>query len=388
MGGEYGLEALGAWIVAVFCDDESAGDLLPDNPLCGFSHRSRRLARREYEHAPRLETRFLDQDGVAFELQRALHGPLRIRGGETGREYLLEVIAHKDIVTTREFGAWLGYASGGRRVGMRFSANVSILFKEVPLLERFGRAAAAGFSVVEFWWPGHETELEAVERAVGDAGLDVALFNFDAGDMAAGDRGLVSDPERQHLFRENVPMALDLARALGCERMNVLVGHEIPGLDREVQLALARENLRFAAEKAEVADITVMVEAVNTFENGPYLLYTTEQAVEFVEHVERENVWIQHDFYHMQRMEGNLVANLREHFDQIGHVQIADSPGRGEPGTGEIHYPYVLAALEDLGYDGYVGLEYNPTTETTEESLKWLPKELRGGDVNVSDLGL
>jgi hydroxypyruvate isomerase len=271
---------------------------------------------------------------------------------------------------------------------MRFSANVSILFKEVPLLERFGRAAAAGFSVVEFWWPGHETELEAVERAVGDAGLDVALFNFDAGDMAAGDRGLVSDPERQHLFRENVPMALDLARALGCERMNVLVGHEILGLDREVQLALARENVRFAAEKAEVADVTVMVEAVNTLENGPYLLYTTEQAVEFVEYVERENVWIQHDFYHMQRMEGNLVANLREHFDQIGHVQIADSPGRGEPGTGEIHYPYVLAALEDLGYDGYVGLEYNPTTETTEESLKWLPKELRGGDVSVSDLGL
>jgi hydroxypyruvate isomerase len=258
---------------------------------------------------------------------------------------------------------------------MRFSANVSILFKEVPLLERFGRAAAAGFSAVEFWWPGHETELEAVERAAQDAGLDVALFNFDAGDMAAGDRGLVSDPERQQLFRENVPMALDLARALGCERMNVLVGHEISGMDREEQLALARENVHFAAEKAEAAGVTVMVEAVNTFENGPYLLYTTE------------HVRIQHDFYHMQRMEGNLVANLREHFADIGHVQIADSPGRGEPGTGEIHYPYVLAALEDLGYEGYVGLEYNPTTETTEESLKWLPKELRGGDASVSDLG-
>jgi hydroxypyruvate isomerase len=269
---------------------------------------------------------------------------------------------------------------------MRFSANVSILFKEVPFLDRFGRAAEAGFSAVEFWWPSDENP-EAVERAVKGAGLEVALFNFDAGDMAAGDRGLVSDPERQQLFRENVPIALDLARALGCERMNVLVGHEIPGLDREEQLALARENVRFAAEKAEAAGVTVMVEAVNTFENGPYLLYTTEQAVEFVERVGRENVRIQHDFYHMQRMEGNLVANLREHFDHIGHVQIADSPGRGEPGTGEIHYPYVLAALEGLGYDGYVGLEYNPTTETTEESLKWLPKEVRGRDVGVSDLG-
>jgi hydroxypyruvate isomerase len=271
---------------------------------------------------------------------------------------------------------------------MRFSANVSILFKEVPLLERFGRAAAAGFSAVEFWWPGHEAEPGAVERAARDAGLDVALFNFDAGDMAAGDRGLASDPERQHLFRDNVPVALDLARALECTRMNALVGHEIPGMDREEQLALARENVRFAAEKAEAANVTVMVEAVNTFENGPYLLYTTEQAVEFVERVGRENVRIQHDFYHMQRMEGNLVANLREHRDHIGHVQIADSPGRGEPGTGEIHYPFVLGELERLGYDGYVGLEYNPTTETSEESFGWLPKELRGREVTVSDLGL
>ena len=271
---------------------------------------------------------------------------------------------------------------------MRFSANVSILFKEVSLLERFGRAAAAGFSAVEFWWPGHEAELGAVERAVRDAGLDVALFNFDAGDMAAGDRGLVSDPDRQHLFRENVPVALDLARALGCKRMNVLVGHEIPGMDREEQLVLSRENVRFAAQKAEAADITILVEAVNTFENGPYLLYTTEQAVEFVERIGRDNVRIQYDFYHMQRMEGNLVANLREHVGHIGHVQIADSPGRGEPGTGEIHYPFVLGELEKLGYDGYVGLEYNPTTESTVESFGWLPKELRGRDLAVSDLRL
>jgi hydroxypyruvate isomerase len=268
---------------------------------------------------------------------------------------------------------------------MRFSANVSILFSEVPLLERFGRAAEAGFSSVEFWWPSGE-DLGRVESAIKDAGVEVALFNFDAGDMPAGDRGLAGDPGREQQFKENVPLALDLARALGCERMNVLVGHRIPGMDREEQLALARENVRFAAEKA--AGITVMVEPVNTFENGPYLLYKTGQAVEFVRDVGRENVRVQHDFYHMQRMEGNLVANLQEHINSIGHVQIADSPGRGEPGTGEIHYPYVLGELERLGYDGYVGLEYNPTTETTEESLEWLPKELRGGDANVANLRL
>jgi hydroxypyruvate isomerase len=270
---------------------------------------------------------------------------------------------------------------------MRFSANVSILFKEAPFLERFGRAREAGFSAVEFWWPSGE-DLAEVEGAVRDAGLTVALFNFDAGDMPSGERGLASDPDRTEQFRENVPVALDLARKLGCRRMNVLVGHEKEGMNREDQLALARENVASAADGAREAGVTVLVEAVNTFENGPYLLRTTGQAVEFAKSVGRENVKIQHDVYHMQRMEGNLVATLREHIGVIGHVQIADSPGRGEPGTGEIHYPFVLVELERLGYDGCVGLEYNPTTETTEESFGWLPEESRGADAPVSDLRL
>ena len=270
---------------------------------------------------------------------------------------------------------------------MRFSANLSMLFKEVPFLDRFARAAGAGFSAVEFWWPSDE-DVGEVQKVVNEADLEVALFNFDAGDMPNGDRGLVSDPGRQEQFRENVPVALELARSLSCGRLNILVGQELAGMTRDEQLALARENVRLAADAAAEYGIGVVVEAVNTFENGPYLLYATEQAVEFVRDVSRENVRIQHDFYHMQRMEGNLVATLREHIGSIGHVQLADSPERGEPGTGEIRYPYVLAALEELGYDGYVGLEYNPTTETTEESLSWLPKELRSGEVAVSDLRL
>jgi hydroxypyruvate isomerase len=270
---------------------------------------------------------------------------------------------------------------------VRFSANVSILFKEVPFLDRFGRAREAGFSAVEFWWPS-EVDASEVRGAIEEAGLEVALFNFDAGDMAAGDRGLAGDPERQRRFRENVPVALDLAGSLGCGMLNALVGHEVPGMAREEQLALARENVRFAATEAGAVGIKIMVEAVNTFENGPYLLYTTEQTVGFVRDVGRENVRVQHDLYHMQRMEGNLVANLREHIGLIGHVQIADSPGRGEPGTGEIRYPFVLGELERLGYGGYVGLEYNPTTETTEESLAWLPEGLRGDDVSMADLRL
>jgi hydroxypyruvate isomerase len=280
-----------------------------------------------------------------------------------------------------------GYEERIGEKGMRFSANVSILFKEAPFLERFGRAAATGFSTVEFWWPSDE-DPGAVEKAAKDSNLRVALMNFDAGDMAAGDRGLAGDPEREGRFRENVPVALELARSLGCQRMNVLVGHALAGMDREEQLALARRNVGFAADEARKVGIGVLVEAVNTFENGPYLLHTTQGAVKFIRGVGRENVKVQQDLYHMQRMEGNLVANLREHVGLIGHIQIADSPGRGEPGTGEIHYPYVLATLEELGYDGYVGLEYNPTTETTEESFGWLPKGLRDKDAAVRDLNL
>ncbi len=199
---------------------------------------------------------------------------------------------------------------------------------------------------------------------------------------------MVSDPDTQQQLRENVPVALELARLLDCRRMNVLLGHEKEGMDREEQLSLARDNVGFAADEAHKVGIEVVIEAVNTFENGPYLIYTTDQAVEFVESLDRGNVSIQHDFYHMQRMEGDLVAKLREHIGRIGHVQIADSPGRGEPGTGEIHYPYVLGVLEELGYGGYVGLEYNPTTESTEDSFGWLPFELRDTDVPVSELNI
>ena len=270
---------------------------------------------------------------------------------------------------------------------MRFAANLSIMFKEAPFLERFDRARAAGFGAVEFWWPAGE-DLGEVRAAVADAGLDVVLVNFDAGDMPAGDRGLLSDPERAHEFRDNVPVALELAEQLGCQRLNALVGLERSPEDRDAQLALARENVGWAADEAARIGAEVLIEAVNTFENGPYLLHTTRQSADFVRAVGRPNVKLQYDAYHMQRMEGNLVATLREHIGDIAHVQVADSPGRGEPGTGEINYPYVLGVLEELDYDGYVGLEYNPTTEKTEDSFAWIPEELRGGEVSVKDLRL
>jgi hydroxypyruvate isomerase len=256
---------------------------------------------------------------------------------------------------------------------VKFCANVSILFKDAPFLERFERAAAAGFPAVEFWWPAVEA-LADVEAAIRDAGLQVALFNFDGGEMAASDRGLLSDPDRAHRFRENVPVALDLAQRIGCERLNALVGLERSPAEREAQLDLAARNVAWAADEAAPLGIDITIEAINTFDNGPYLVPTTRRAAAFIDRVGRPNVRLQYDAFHMQRMEGNLVATITEQVDRIAHIQIADSPGRGEPGTGEINYPFVLDAIDALGYDGWIGLEYNPTTATTEESLGWMPE--------------
>jgi len=260
---------------------------------------------------------------------------------------------------------------------VRFCVNVSILFTEAPLLERFRLAREAGFRAVELWWPRGE-EPSAVAPAVADAGVEVVLLNFDAGDMAAGDRGLVSDPARRDAFRANVPVALGLASGMGCRMLNALAGHALDGMEHEAQLELARDNVRFAADAAAEQGADVLIEAINTYENGPYLLPTTRQASAFVRSVGRENVRLQYDAYHMQRMEGDLTATIERHVGEIAHVQVADSPGRGRPGTGEINYDYVFRRLEELGYRGRVGLEYQAPGGETEASLAWLPREARG----------
>ena len=211
-----------------------------------------------------------------------------------------------------------------------------------------------------------------VEREIADTGLEVALFNFDAGDIAARDRGLLSDPARQARFRENVPVALELAEQLGGRRLNALVGVRRPELKLDAQLELALANVAWAAEQARAQGASIMIEAVNSYENGPYLLDTTAKAIGFLDAVAADNVKLQYDVYHMQRMEGNLGHTISRLLPRIGHVQIADPPARGEPGTGEINYGFVLDLLERSGYDGWVGLEYNPSTTTTEESLGWM----------------
>ena len=253
----------------------------------------------------------------------------------------------------------------------RFSANLSFLFKDVPFPERFRRAADAGFRGVEFFWPGVE-ELDAVAREVQETGLEVALFNFDAGDMAAGDRGLAGDPDRAAEFRDNVPVALELAARIGCPRLNALVGVHRPGLELEAQLEVARENVAWAAEQARAQGATIMIEPINGYDNGDVLLETSSDAIAFLDSVGADNVQLQYDVYHMQRVEGNLAETISSLLPRIGHVQIADPPSRGEPGTGEVNFGFVLGLLERSGYGGWVGLEYNPSTSTTEESLGWI----------------
>ncbi|WP_053226425.1 hydroxypyruvate isomerase family protein [Solirubrobacter soli] len=228
---------------------------------------------------------------------------------------------------------------------MRFAANVSMLFTELPFAARFEAAIASGFEGVEFWWTTEPVP----------PGFEVVLMNFDGGDLAAGERGIVSDPPR---WRAHVPEAVALARSLGCRRMNALVGRD-DGRPLEAQLAGAAEEVAFAARAA--APITVLVEAINTHDVPGYLVSSTAAAADFVARVGEPNVGIQFDVFHMTRMGEDVEAALRAHRDLIAHVQIADHPGRGEPGTGTIDFDALFALLAELGYDGWVSAEWLPT---------------------------
>ena len=254
---------------------------------------------------------------------------------------------------------------------MRFSANISMLFTEFPFAERFDRAAEAGFGAVELWWPG-DSDAERVPDLARAAGVEVVLLNFDAGDMPSGDRGLLNDERRERQFRGNVPIALEVAAAAGCRRLNALVGVAIDESPREEQLRVAHENARFAADTAAHQGAEVLIEAVNTFENGDYLISTIPEASEFAAAVGRSNVRLLFDAYHTCRMGLPVEATLRESSDQVAHVQIADCPGRNQPGTGEIDFEGFFSTLDEVGYDGWIGLEYKPSAGDTVASLAWM----------------
>ena len=260
---------------------------------------------------------------------------------------------------------------------MFFAPNLSMLWADLPLAERFERAARAGFGAAELWWPGSEAAA-SLPGLTSRWNLRLALLNFDAGDLAAGHRGLAADPGRREQLRANVTAALEIARSCGCERLNLLIGLRQQRYPLRAQLASARDNVAWAADLAAAAGCEVMIEAINPMDNGPYLLTTTAAAAAFIREVARPNVRLQYDAYHMQRTEGDLTSTLDEYWHLISHIQIADVPGRNEPGTGEINYPFFLDHLDRKGYQGAVGLEYRPSAGRAEDSFGWLEEYRRG----------
>ncbi|GAB3457021.1 hydroxypyruvate isomerase family protein [Actinophytocola sediminis] len=253
---------------------------------------------------------------------------------------------------------------------LRFDVNLSILFTELPLLERPAAAAACGFDAVELWWPfpGPEpadAELDALARAIDDAGVRLVGLNFDAGDMAAGDRGLLSARSTSERFRDNIDVAVGFAGRMGCTVLNALYGNTSEDTDHELALV----NLALAVTAASQIGATVVIEAINAHENPRYPLTTSKAALEVVDQV--PGTAFLADLYHLHRMGEDPAALITGNAGRFGHVQIADSPGRGQPGTGEIDWAEVFGLLAASPYDGYVGLEYRPVGPSAD-SFTWL----------------
>jgi hydroxypyruvate isomerase len=251
----------------------------------------------------------------------------------------------------------------------RFAANLSMMYTEVPFLDRFERAARSGFDAVEFLFPYPFPATEIKARLQGN-GLALALFNTPAGDWDAGERGIAILPDRVSEFRDGVFRAIDYAKALDCEQLNCLVGIAPVDADpRELNETLVG-NLRFAASTLARENIKLLVEPINTLDIPGFFLNGTEQAVQLVSEVRSNNLFVQYDIYHMQIMEGDLARTMQEYLPQIAHIQLADNPGRHEPGTGEINFPFLFRHLDAIGYRGWIGCEYKPRT-TTLKGLSW-----------------
>ena len=252
----------------------------------------------------------------------------------------------------------------------RFAANLSILFTEYPVIERFERAAAIGFKGVEFLFPYSEN-LDGIKAALDRTGIEQILFNLPVGDFSAGDRGMANNPAKRAEFLDGVDRAIEIAGKLGVGRVNCLVGKSVPGLSFETQWETLKENLTLAAGKMQSAGIMQVLEPLNPYDALGYFIPTPSLGFKLVEEVNHPNHFLEYDVYHAQRTEGNLTATIKREIARIGHVQVADSPARNEPGSGEINYPFVFKALDEAGYDGWVGLEYKPSGPT-ESTFGWL----------------
>ncbi|MEU0371161.1 TIM barrel protein [Streptomyces sp. NPDC006283] len=270
----------------------------------------------------------------------------------------------------------------------RFDVNLSILFAELPLLERPAAAAAAGFTAVELWWPWIETptppqaELDALKKALDDAGTQLVGLNFYAGQLPGPDRGALSVPGAESdRFRDNIEVAADFAASVGCKALNALYGNRVDGVAPQIQDTLALENLVLAARAADRVGAILLVETLNKPESPLYPLVSAPAAIEVVDKVNAAtglgNAKFLLDIYHLS-MNGEDVSRVIEAYaDKTGHVQIADNPGRGAPGTGSLALEQLLDELKKAGYEGWVGLEYKAGDRPSADSFDWLPAEAR-----------
>lgn len=252
----------------------------------------------------------------------------------------------------------------------RFAANLSMLFTEAPLLDRFERAARAGFTAVEIQFP-YDTPAEPLQQALFRNKLPLVLINLPAGDWAAGERGIACHPDRVDEFRQGIDTALAYATALGVPQLNCLAGIRPPQVPADTARHVLIDNLRYAALRLKAHGLKLLIEPINTHDLPGFFLHGTRQALELIAEVGADNLFLQYDVYHMQRMEGDLAHTLAANLERIAHIQIADTPGRHEPGTGEINFDFLFAHLDRIGYQGWVGCEYKPAN-TTEAGLGWM----------------
>ena len=250
-----------------------------------------------------------------------------------------------------------------------FAANLTMLFTELPFLERFDAAAKAGFKAVEFLFP-YAFAVEDIRQKLDANRLKLVLHNLPAGDWDAGERGIACLPDRVQEFREGVATAIRFAKSLGVGQLNCLAGKAPNGVDCNVLRQTFVSNLRYAAAALGAEGLKLLIEPINTYDIPGFYLNRTQQALEILDEVGADNAFVQYDIYHAQRMEGELGATIRKHLARIGHIQLADNPGRNEPGTGEINYAWLFKHLDLIGYTGWIGCEYKPAT-TTIDGLGW-----------------
>ena len=252
----------------------------------------------------------------------------------------------------------------------QFAANLTMLFNEHPFMDRFEIAAESGFKAVEFLFP-YAYKASEIRQKLDQNNLRLVLHNLPAGDWDEGERGIACLPDRMDEFKASIAKAIEYAKVLGVSQLNCLAGKAPTGLSQELLRATLIANLRYAAVELKKVNIKLLIEPINTFDIPGFYLSKTQQALDILNEVGADNVYIQYDIYHAQRMEGELSKTLEENISRIAHIQLADNPGRHEPGTGEINYAYLFKLIDRIGYQGWIGCEYKPATQT-QSGLDWI----------------